>query len=62
VPSSYPGPDKIHEVHPGPTVLGINAAHNAAACLMVRGRIVAAVAGSGSTFIAKRLPKPERSN
>jgi predicted NodU family carbamoyl transferase len=49
-------------VHPGPTVLGINAAHNAAACLMVRGRIVAAVAGSGSTFIAKRLPKPERSN
>lgn len=31
-------------MHPGPTVLGINAAHDAAACVMVRGRVVAAVA------------------
>jgi carbamoyltransferase len=47
-------------VHPGPTVLGINAAHDAAVCVMVRGRVVAAVAEERLTRVKHQHGLPTK--
>ncbi len=47
-------------MQPGPTVLGINAAHDAAACVMVRGRVVAAVAEERLTRVKHQHGLPAK--
>ena len=47
-------------MHSGPTVLGINAAHDAAVCAMVGGRVVAAVAEERLTRVKHQHGLPTR--